>query len=125
MVDMENQSESELDSPSTRLPPLHPLPCVREGPAPPARPSLSMPSGKCSPPNLPTASPPVPLVGPCGELANIPLHHAHNPHSVLTPAIASAIRTLLICIDICVVMITMHIATTEASGGHSSQRKRL
>ena len=124
-MDMDNQSESELDSPSTCLPPLHPLPCVRDGPAPPARPSSSMPSWKCSPTVLPTASPPVPLVGPCGEPANIPLNHAQNPHSVLTPAIASAIRTVLTCIDICVVMITMHLATTEASGGHSSRRKRL
>ena len=127
---MLNRSESELDSPSSRRPPRDPLPCVREGPAPPARHSLSMPSGKhvggmCSPPGLPTASPPVPLVVPCGEPANIPLHHVQNPHSVVTPVIASAIRTLLTCIDICVVMITMLITTTEARGGHISQRKKL
>ena len=111
-VDMLHQSEAELDSPSTRLAPLDPLPCVREGPAPPARPSFSVPSGKH-------------VRGMCSPPANIPLHHAQNRSSVMTPAIACAIRTLLTYIDICVVIITMHIATTEASGGHSLHRKRL
>lgn len=123
---MAHQSESELHS----LPPLEPLPCVREGPAPPARPALSPPSGKhargmWSPPGLPVPSLPVPAMFPFGDPANIPLHHAENPDSVLTPTIASVIRTLLTCIDICVIIITMHIATTEGGGGHTSQRKRV
>jgi hypothetical protein len=55
----------------------------------------------------------------------MPLHRAQNSGSVMTPAIASVIRTLLTCIDICVVIMTMHIATTEARGGDNAQRKKL
>ena len=37
---------------------------------------------------------------------------------------ATVVRTIMTCIDICVFMITMHITTTEASGAQFAQRKK-
>ena len=78
-----------------------------------------------SPPYLPSAIPYAPHAVPCGEPANIPLHLPPNPDSMAIPNIATTICTILACIDICVVMITMYITSTEVNEGHFSHMKKL
>ena len=88
--------DSELDPRFPCLPPL--VPRGRDVPASPA----------------PT----------CEEPANIPLHRAPTNHSRTTFDVTSAIHMVLTCIDICVVMATMFLASTEAIDAHSTRMKQ-
>ena len=90
------QPESELEPPFACLPPLGPR--GREAPASPA--------------------------WTCEGPANIPLHHASTSHSRTTIDVTSTIHMVLTCIDICVVMLTMFLASSEASHSHSSRKKQ-
>lgn len=81
--------------------------------------------GIWSPPCLPSDAPYAPHVAPCTGPANIPLHLAPNPHSMATPDITAAIRIVLTCIDVCIVMIAMYTISTEASKGHLAHKNKL
>ena len=116
-------SESDTGSPSTGLPPLHPLPRALDGP---------VASPMFAPPAPPSVNPsPLELVAGIGG-TSIPLCHPQSTHPVFTSTThstiptttASAIRTLLTCIDICLVMITMHISTLDASTTQYGHRKK-
>ena len=120
-------SASELDPPS---------PCLAAGcprdldvPAPYASPTVSgLPEkpldGKCSPPRAPSADPCIPPRVACGGPASIPLHPPPTTNSMSPQDSHSAIRVILNCIDICVVMVTMFIASMEASEAYTARRKQ-
>lgn len=108
-------SESEQESPSRSRPPLEPLPLVRDGPTAPAG---------WPPPCVPLGIPCVAAVTPGEGAASIPLGHEQFTHSVLTSNTSKAIHTVLTCIDVCVVMIAMHIATEDAHKAQSAHRKK-
>jgi hypothetical protein len=76
------------------------------------------------PPPLP-ADPFTPPVLPTGGTTNIPLQLPPKHHSVLTQDMATAIRMVSACIDICMAMLALYIASNEASEAHIKQRKKL
>ena len=78
----------------------------------------------CSPPAPASVNPCAPEVGTGTGATNIPLSHPQSSHLVFTTTTASTIRTLLTCIDIFLVMITMHISTMDASKAQSGHRKK-
>ena len=139
VVDEHAQIDSGLDSWSGSLPPLGSPPSPADVPAPPewpadgptppewpAEPEASFQAAvpNFSAPRAPSLATGGTTVLPCGGPASIPLQNSVNPSSVCTPNVKTAIHTLLACIDICVLMITMHIATTDASEGLCAQRKK-
>lgn len=78
-----------------------------------------------------TSAPATPSVAPIGAeklsccgTTSIPLQFASSPHLVRAPLIKAAIHTLMACIQLCVLMITMHIATTHAGEARYAQRKK-
>lgn len=73
----------------------------------------------------PLVAPYAPAVTPCTGAANIPLHLAPNPHSLAIPDITTAIRIVMVCINICMLMITMYTTSTEASEGYLAHRNKL
>ena len=62
---------------------------------------------------------------PWDEPANIPLHVDPTTNSMVVQDYSSAIRLVLNCIDICMVMLTMFIASTEATESHFGRMKQL
>ena len=139
VADEPAQIDSGLDLESRSLPPLGPPPShadvpaapewPAEGPAAPEWSAEPVASFQAAEPNFSAARAPAVATGgtcvlPCAGPANIPLQNAVNPSLVCTPNVKTAIHTLLACIDICVLMITMHIATTDASEGLCTQRKK-
>ena len=122
------QFASELDPPSTRRSPLRPR--ERDVPATFASPTNSVlpddPLGSgCSPPPPPSPYVRGTLAPPLSARANMPLHHAPSPHSVPTLNVATTTHILLACIDICVVMVSMYITSTESCVAHYARRKKL
>lgn len=121
------QSDSKMDPPPPR--PQSLLPCGRDVPASsPMPPLCDLPE---SPPpavwSTPRPAPPTPCPPPppaSDGLANIPLVIQHTPDSDTTIVLSQAFRTLLACIDICVVVLSMYITSTEASTYHLAQRKK-
>lgn len=123
------QSDSEVDFPSQCHPPFDLLPCERDEPAPPAQPAMSALLGNpfgglWSTPCLPSVAPYTPAVTPCTGATNIPLHLAPNPHSLAIPDITTAIRIVMVCINICMLMITMYTTSTGAKEGHLAHRNK-
>ena len=84
----------------------------------------SPPLGLCSPP-LTSEGREVVRAGACAGAASIPLHMKPTTIKGATIEMNSASHAILTSIQICVSMITMHIATTESSKPHLAQRKRL
>lgn len=126
----EIQSDSERDPASRCLRPLELHASDRDPPAAPAPstgPVLSpeSPAGVCSPPLLPSAAPNVPLRVASRGVASIPLHHTERPLPMPFPNVNSTISTLLSCMDMCVLIITMYITSTETSEAHAAHRKKL
>lgn len=68
-------------------------------------------------------APPPPPPASCG-LDNIPLHIVHSQRSTNTFNLQAALRTVITYIDICMVMLSMYITSTEASTSHLAQRKK-
>ena len=128
----EIQSDSERDPASRCLQPLELPAADRDPPAAPAPapstgPVLSpeSPAGVCSPLLLPSAAPNVPLRVASRGVANIPLHHTKRPLPMPFPNVNSTISTLLSCMDMCVLIISMYITSTETSEAHAAHRKKL
>ena len=120
-------SASELDPPSPYLESVQPRDL--DVPAPSGSPTaLGLPAlpldGWCSPPRAPSVDPGYAPDAVCGGPASIPLHPAPTTNSMSTQEIQSAIRVILNCIDICVVMVTMFIASTEAVQAYNARRKQ-
>jgi hypothetical protein len=53
------------------------------------------------------------------------MHHPLAPTSMATLDVPTAICTLLICIDMCVVIMSMYITSTDARNGVLAHRKKL
>ena len=124
----EAQSGSELELPSPCRPPLGAL--HRDVPASSTFTTfVALPEsplgGMWSPPRPHSVEAGTPPVFTCGVPANIPLQHAPNTNTLDTRDVTSVIRILLSCIDICVVMVTMFIASTDKSESHLARRKQL
>ena len=127
-TEAQHHSSPEPDAPSPGLSTF--LPLRRDVPAPSWTPASSeAPNWRfevgMSPPR---ASPPVPCKPPpppCGDPATIPLHNAPTTRSITTLDLGHAIRIVLTCIDMCVAMVTMHIASTEATTSYLKTRKKL
>lgn len=123
-----SQSESEPDPPLTRCPPL--VPRERDVPASsvttpfPGLRGIPLPGG-WSPPLGPSANMWTPPSPPTDEGGTIPLHHPETTTSIPTLDFPTAIHTLLACIDICVVMMSMYITSTDARAGVLAHRKKL
>ena len=123
-----SQSESEPDPPLARRPPL--VPREREVPASsvatpfPGLPGIPLP-GVWSPPLGPSTTMWTPPSPPTDEGGTIPLHHPATTTSILALDVSTAIHTLLACIDICVVMMSMYITSTDARPGVLAHRKKL
>ena len=72
-----------------------------------------------------SATPCTPLVFLCGEPANILLQYAPTPHLMATLDVAYATRIILTCISICVAMVGLHTASTNATKAQFTHRKQL
>jgi hypothetical protein len=64
-------------------------------------------------------------VAPLPVPASIPLHQPPSTNSVVRLDVPVAIRTILAQLDICLVMLSMYITSTQVSSSHFAQRKRL
>ena len=125
---VEAHSDSEVDALPPSRPPRH-LRC-RDVPASPEFPALPVPaygpaSGYCSSSRFP--SPPsgaVPVLGRGGP-ASIPLDTPTTSMSMPALDIPTAIRMVITCIDICVVMLTTYTASAEASREYIAHRRRF
>ena len=122
------QSSSELEPRSPSLPIVEARDC---GLAPssdvPAICGLPEKLLECvrSGPRNPSPTPPIlPKFGNVGP-ASIPLHITSTPNSMCPTDLASAIRIIAACIDMCVVMMAMYIASMDASKAHIAHRKKL
>jgi hypothetical protein len=124
------QSGSEADSPTASLPDFEPPPLLCDDPglvAGAAYAGLPRPSAavSLSPPRLPAGSTDGTDAGPCVGRSSIPLHSPLATKSIPTVDFAQAIHAILTSINICVLIITMYITTTESSEAHFQQRKKL
>ena len=121
-------SSSELEPPSPCLANVDArdrgLPVSSDVPAVCALPG-KLPECVWSAPRNPSPAPPILTelggVGP----PTIPLHITSTPNSMCPTDLASAIRIAAACIDMCVVMLTMYIASMDASEAHIAHRKKL
>ena len=128
MEDVAPQSASELDPPSTCPP--DPPPRKRGVPAsssrpgfgdPPARPLEGM---RFPPREVSPTTRPVPVCA--WEVpASMPLHPPTHTVSMTEMDNSHALRLVLACIDICVVMLTMYISSAESTEAHFAQRRKL
>ena len=126
-VEAQSQSSSELEASPLWRQPLdlrgRDVPASHEVPAF-SRLLGDPPGGMLSRPRAPSPELGTGPVFAIGEPANIPLHKQIPLHSLYSHHVLSAIRMVLACIDICVVMLTMYITSTEACVAHIAQRKK-
>jgi hypothetical protein len=86
---------------------------------------VKLPECVWSAPRSPSPAPPiVPEFGGVGP-ASIPLHNTVTPNSMWPTDLSSTIRIVAACIDICLVMMTLYIASMDASTAHIANRKKL
>ena len=126
--DAEAHSDAEVGDLSPSLPPLH-LRC-RDVPASSWLPILPVPAyrpptGARSSPQVPSPTPGVVPVLDRGGPASIPLDASSTSLSMTTLNIPTAMRMVITCIDICVVMLTTYTTSAEASKAHMVHRRQL
>ena len=56
---------------------------------------------------------------------SIPLHQKHNKQSIPSYTIATVVPIMAACIDMCVAIMQMELATTEACGGHNAHMRKV
>ena len=99
----------------------------------PASPPLEQVRGRTGENLLPVCSLPLPArLSPCTAAdlpadgaCSIPLHQSHNRHSIPNCSIESVVPIMAACIDMCVAIMHMEIATTEACGGHVAHMRKV
>ena len=123
-----HHSPSELDAPSPSLPPLPgrdlDVPAPSWTHAFPVAPNAPL-GVSLSPPRAAPHEPRKPHVSPCREPGTIPLHHARTSMSMASLDVSYATRIVLTCIDMCMAIVTMHIASMDASKAHSAHRNKI
>ena len=123
-----HQFSSELEPPSPCLPkvdaPDRLLPASSDVPATfPLRERL--PECVRSTPRNPSPGPPIePEPGGAGP-ASIPLHKTSTPNSMCPTKLASVVRLVAACTDMSVVMVSIYMASMDATEAHIVHRKKL
>ena len=122
------QFVSELEPLSTCCPSLPPrecdVPAVSGTPTVPCLPDDPL-TGGISPPPPPSPCVHGSLAPPLPPRANMPLHQEPFQNAKPTDDVTVATHLLLACIDICVVMVSMYMTSTESCVAQYARRKKL